>query len=65
MKKKQKEAEGLRLTGSTTDQQTTDPTDIQEVRDHIDQGQGQDNPDSQEPIATSGSNIGQVVFSLN
>ena len=29
MKKKQKEAEGLRLEGSTANQQTTDPTDIQ------------------------------------
>ena len=63
MKKKQKEAEGLRLTGSTTDQQNSDPTDIQEVQDQTDQGQGQDNPDSHEPAATSRSNIGQVVFS--
>ena len=46
MKKKQKEAEVLRLIGSTTDQQTTEPTDIQEVQDQTDQGQRQDNPDS-------------------
>ena len=46
MKKKQKEDEGLRLTGSTTDQQTSNPTNIQEVQDQTDQGQGQDNPDS-------------------
>ena len=30
--------------------------------DHIDQGHGQDNPDPQEPAATSGSTQGQDVF---
>ena len=63
MKKKQEESEGLRLAGAKKDQQITDQIDTQVAQDHIDQGQGQDNPDSQEPAATSGSNIGQVVFS--
>ena len=65
MKKKRKEDKGMRLIGSTTDQRNTGPTDIQEVQDQIDQGQGQDNPDSQEPPPTFGSNIGQVVIRGN
>ena len=43
------------LTGSKNDQQTTNPIDTQEEHDHTDQGHGQDNPNSQEPAATSGS----------
>ena len=46
----------MKLTGSTTDQQTFDPATTQEVQD-------QDCPDSQEPAATAGSNLGQVVVS--
>ena len=52
---KKKEAEILKLTGSTIDQQTSDPTNIQEVQD-------QDCPDSQEPAATSGNTQEQLVF---
>ena len=46
----------MKLTGSTTKQQTSNPADTQEVKD-------QDCPNSQESAATAGSNIGQVVFS--
>ena len=63
IKKRQDETEGLRLTGSKKDQQTTNPIDTQEEHDHIDQEHGQDNPDPREPTATSGSTQGQVVFS--
>ena len=52
-----------RLTGSKNDQQTTDLIDTQGAHDHTDQGHGQDNPDPQEPTATSGSTQEQVVFS--
>ena len=45
----------MRLTGSKKDQQTTDPIDTQREHDHTDQGHGQDNPDPQEPAATSSS----------
>ena len=44
------------MTGSTIDQKTFDPADIQEVQD-------QDCPYSQEPATTFGSNIGQFVVS--
>ena len=37
--------------------------DTQGEHDHTDQGHGQDNPDPQEPAATSGSTQEQVVFS--
>ena len=37
--------------------------DAQGAHDHIDQERGQDNPDLQEPAATSGSTQEQVVFS--
>ena len=64
MKKKQEESEGLRLVGAKKDQQTTDQIDTQVAQDHTDQGQGQDNPDSQEQLAAvSGSTQEQVVFS--
>ena len=63
MKKKQEESEGLRLAGAKKDQQTTDQIDTQVAQDHTDQGQGQDNPNYQEPTATSGSTQEQVVFS--
>ena len=63
IKKKQKESEGQRLTGSYIDQKTTDPIDTQEAQDHTNQGHGQDNPDSQEPGATSGSTQGKAVLS--
>ena len=46
----------MKLTGSTTDQQTSDPADTQEVQDR-------DCPDPQEPAIIVGSNIGQVVVS--
>ena len=63
IKKKQEEIEGLRLTGSKTDQQTTDPIDTQGAHYDIDIGHGQDNPDHQDPAATYGSTQEQVVFS--
>ena len=37
--------------------------DTQGGHDHTDQGHGQDNPDTQEPVAASGSTQGQAVFS--
>ena len=47
----------MKLKIFTTEQQTSDPGDTQ-VQD-------QDNPDSQDPAATAGSTLGQVVvFSL-
>ena len=65
MKKKQEESEGLILAGAKKDQQTTDQIDTQVAQDHTDQGQGQDNPDSQEPTATSDSTQEQVFFLWN
>ena len=46
----------MKLTRSTTDQQTSNPADTQEVQD-------QDCLDSQEPTAIAGSSLGQVVVS--
>ena len=37
--------------------------DAQGAHDHTDQGDGQDNPDIQEPATTSGSTQEEVVFS--
>ena len=37
--------------------------DTQGGHDHTDQGLGQDNPDPQNPTATSGSTQGQAMFS--
>ena len=62
-KKKQEETEGLRLTGSKIDQQTNGPIDTQGAHDDTDIGHGQDNPNPQDPTATSGSTQEQVVFS--
>ena len=45
IKKKQGEIEGLRLTGSQKDQQTTKQVDTQGVQDQVDQEQGQSDPD--------------------
>ena len=45
------------------DQETTDPIDTQGSHDDADIGHGQDNPDTQEHAATSGSTQEQVVFS--
>ena len=47
---KKQEAERMKLTGSTTYQQTSDPTDTQGVQD-------QDFPESQEPTATADSSL--------
>ena len=60
---KKRQEESLRLTGSKKYQQTTDPIDTQGEHDHTDQGHGEDNPDSQEPAATSGGTREQTVFS--
>ena len=48
---KKQEAERLRLIGSTTDQQTSDPIDTQGVQD-------QDCLDSQEPTTTADNSLG-------
>ena len=44
----------MKLRGSTTDQQISDPADTQGVQD-------QDCRDSQEPTATADNSLGQVV----
>ena len=63
IKKKQEESEGLRLTWSQNDQWTTEKVDTQGVQDQVDQEQGQYDPDPQEPVASSGSILGQNSFS--
>ena len=55
IKKKQEESEGLRLTGSQKDQQTTEQVDTQGVQDQIDQEQGHSDPDPLKHAASSGS----------
>ena len=63
IKKKQEESEGLRLTGSQKDQQTTEQVDTQGVQDQIDQEQGQSDPNPSKPTAYSGSILGKASFS--
>ena len=63
IKKRQEESEGLRLTKSQKDQQTAEQVDTQGGQDHTDQGHGQSNPDLPEPVASSGSTLGQASFS--
>ena len=53
----------MRLTGSQKDQQTTEQVDTQGGQDHIDQGHGKYNPNPPEPVASSGSTLGQALFS--
>ena len=63
IKKRQEESEGLRLTGSQKDQQTTEQIDTQGGQDHTDQGHGQSNPVPPHPAASSGNTLGQNSFS--
>ena len=63
IKKKKEESEGLTLTGSQKDQQTTEQVDTQGVQDQIDQEQGQSDSDPPEPVASSGNTLGQASFS--
>ena len=63
IKKKQEESEGLRLTGSQKDHQTTEQVDTQGVQDQIGQEQGQCDPDPLEPAVYSGSILGKALIS--
>ena len=58
-RKNQEESEGLSLTGSQKDQQTTEQVDTQGFQDQLDQEQGQCDPDPPEPAASFGSILGQ------